>query len=95
MDISLGQLNLNIAQKKRAESLHSSNVNGFTFWESGEVIVTSKRILTEAEKAELIDKLQGLSSDPLPPTRLEELKAKPALLDISEINEVLRLLILR
>jgi len=88
-DIILGQINLTQEQLTRSESLKTSVIRGFKTKE-GVVTVTVIGSLTGTKKQSLITNLNALSKDPLPKTRLDELKSKPVL-TIPEITEALKI----
>ena len=88
-DIILGQLNLTQEQLTRSESLKTSTIRGFGS-KNGVITVVIRGGLTDAEKQSLIANLNGLSKDPLPQTRLEELKEKssPTLPEVIEALKI-------
>ena len=89
MDTKLGKLDLTREQFERSRSLHSENIRSFSM-RDGEVTVVSINNLTEQEKQDLVTALSALDTKPLPPSRLEELKAKQTL-TLPEVTEVLKI----
>ena len=91
MDTNLGKIGLTFEQIENSKSLVSGKIKGFGAV-GDDVIIVTDNVITDAEKATIIQSLKDLPSKKVKTSkeiRIEELKAKPVL-TLQELTEIVK-----